>query len=68
MSINIGTFQVNMVTNIQVIKQKPFSNAKVMVIGVGRDLRIKMFCTTFTNFGIKHLVMCMVYTNVGVKK
>ena len=67
MSIIIGTFQVNMVTNIQVIKQKPFSNAKVIVIGVGR-VRIKMFCTTFTNFGINHLVMCMVYTNVGAKK
>ena len=53
MSSNIGTFQVNMVTNIQVIKQRAFSHAKVMVIGVGSDLRIKMSYTTFTNFSIK---------------
>ena len=37
-SIYVSKFQVNMVTNNEVIRQNVFSHARVMVIGVGSDL------------------------------
>ena len=36
--IYVSKFQVNTVTNIEVIRQNVFSHARVMVIGVNSDL------------------------------
>ena len=38
-SIYLSKFQVNIVANNEVIRQNVFSHARVMVIGVGGDLR-----------------------------
>ena len=35
----LSKFHVNVVTNIEVIRQNVFSHARVMVIGVGRDIK-----------------------------
>ena len=37
-TIYVSKFQVNTVTNIEVIRQNVFSHARVMVIGVSSDL------------------------------
>ena len=40
-TFSFGKFQVSMVTDIEVIRQIVFSHARVMVIGVGSDLKLR---------------------------
>ena len=37
--IYLSKFQINTVTNVEVITQNVFSHTRVMVIGVGSDLK-----------------------------
>ena len=48
-SIYLRKLQVNIVTNIKVIRQNVFSYASVMVIGVSSDLKIDKIITNTTS-------------------
>ena len=41
-STYVSKFQVNTITNIEVIRQNVFSHARVIVIGVSSDLKNKL--------------------------